>query len=214
MINLYLERKVSLFGATSAFHQIDLANLKSHDRRIVCTGSVRLLPTKDDFGRYVLWVNHLGWNKNSQEATLRAVWCTTHELLKDDSAQRRGIVILMTSPSKFCLRKHYDRKTFNSILRNIRDVLPVKICAFHMILRNREMDLVLPYLLYSIGPVIRSRFIAHRGSCAQITESLARYGISRGLPATIDGDAKDDFLCSLHLSPLRQRSASRRSESL
>lgn len=225
MVNLYLERKMYLFGAWSALEKVGYDLLDAADRRLLCDGSVRVLSAKDDFGRPILWLNHLGWNRRSQKSTMRAIWFAAHSILNtaddDDSSSRtRGVVILIVSPRTFSLEKHFNRKLYNSIIRTIRDVLPLKISAVHMIVRSREMDLVLPYLLHTMGATIRSRLVFHRGNLIQINESLAEYGISK-LPATLNGEVKDDLYCccqhqhtAVHHAKRRKRLLARRSASL
>jgi hypothetical protein len=155
----YWEDKLYLFGSGAAFRELRFGDLKVPDRKLICEGFIRILPETDRFGRHVLWMDHQVWNRESQDAILRAIWFAVHEILKNEYVQKSGIVIIFNSPRRFCLKQQFDRKCHNHILRSLRDGLPVKVAAFHMIIQNTELNLVLPNMLHMLGPMIRARSV-------------------------------------------------------
>jgi hypothetical protein len=173
----YWEDKLHLFGSGAAFRELRFSDLKTPEWKIISEGFIRILPDPDRFGRRVLWMDHQVWNRESQDAILRAIWFAVHEILKDEHVQKSGIVVIFNSPRQFCLKRQFDRKCHNHILRSLRDGLPVKVTAFHILIQNTELNLVLPNMLHILGPMIRARVVIHSGLHFQTTKRLESYGI-------------------------------------
>jgi hypothetical protein len=177
----YWEDKLHLFGSGAAFRELRFGDLNMPERKHICEGFIRILPETDRFGRQVMWMDHQVWNRASQDAILRAIWFAVHEILKDEYVQTSGIVIIFVSPCRFCLKQHFDRKCHNHILRSLRDGLPVKVAAFHILMQNTEVNLVLPNMLHMLGPMIRARVVIHSGWYSQTLKRLESYGIPHDL---------------------------------
>ena len=178
----YWEDKLNFFGPGAAFRELRFSDLMTNDWKLISEGFIRILPETDRFGREVLWMNHQVWNRESQDAILRAIWFAVHEILNEEHVQKSGIIIIFNSPRRFCLKQQFDRKCHNHILRSLRDALPVKVAAFHILIQNTELNLVLPNMLHMLGPTIRARVVIHSGgSYSQTWKRLESYGLPHDL---------------------------------
>lgn len=114
---------------------------------------------------------------------VRALWYTIHAALKDQQLQKKGMVLIFDDRFRetHTLPTMFDLKRDRMIIRSLRNVLPIKVKAFHHIIRKSDIyqNMLLPHFLYLIGQPWRLRYRQLNGDCmGQVVVTLSNYGIS------------------------------------
>mmetsp|Transcript_14002 Transcript_14002/g.15381 ORF Transcript_14002/g.15381 Transcript_14002/m.15381 type:complete len:361 (+) Transcript_14002:84-1166(+) len=209
----YWQRKVDLFGVEKAFQpSVTILHFRMEDYPALVKGAFRLLPTKDDRGRAIIFHYMAYYGSNATpETMIRLMWYIVHAAIfgdDDDSnsqdadaAQRNGIVALAGNG-----RPGYDQLPFSSlnkvknyfgaISHDATNVLPVRMVASHSFPTHAWALKFSEHFLYCFAPSLRARFNLHDVSnIQQSLLELSRCGISPGIvPFELGGNLKVDHI--------------------
>lgn len=82
----------------------------------------------------------------------------------------------------------------NRVFDHCRNILPVRICGVHLLIKSVVVKIVLPFLLHAMGKDLRARFRIHSESNAQLIDELKDYGITaEQIPREFGGTLDHDF---------------------
>ena len=183
---VYWKEKERVFGPQKTYRCLTVNDLEEEDVEVIRAGGFFPLPEKDEKGRGIIFSDRTKWN-NCKYVMNRVAFYAVHCLLEDIEIQRRGIVMLTAFPSFFAF-ENYDRKVSNRMTWALRQVLPVHIVGVHLVGSSSVLSLIMPYALYAMGPMMRTKLRVHSGSGKEVVSSLHEYGIhSSAIPRALGG---------------------------
>jgi len=102
--------------------------------------------------------------------------------------QKKGVIILSASRS-ILKAQDFDRCLTKRLLKLANTALPIRIVAFHHVIRSNIVAMLMPYVFYLMGKDLRMRYTPHNGNSDNIIlDDLAEYGLdSTILPSEVGG---------------------------
>ena len=176
---------MEIFGSEKAFQPLTVGDLEVNDVHVIRDGGLIALPERDDKGRGLIFTDITKWH-NGKYVMNRVAFYIAHIMLEDVEVQRRGIVLIQAFTPSFSI-KHFDRKVNNRMMQTFLNALPVRIVGTHFIGYSMVSQLVLPFVLHTMGPHQRYRARIHSGSNESVMSHLREFGITRAMIPTRAG---------------------------
>ena len=120
----------------------------------------------------------------------RVAFYIAHTMLEDVEIQRRGIVILHAYTPSFSI-EHFHRKVHNGVTQALRNALPIRPVGTHIIGNSMVAQLVLPFVLHTMGQEHRYRTRIHFGSNESVMSDLRNFGITPSMIPSQAGGTLD-----------------------
>mmetsp|Transcript_21198 Transcript_21198/g.29980 ORF Transcript_21198/g.29980 Transcript_21198/m.29980 type:complete len:376 (+) Transcript_21198:2-1129(+) len=193
----YWERKVELFGVQKAFNPyVSFLDLKEEDYPALARGGVRLLPSRDDFGRALLF-RHMGNFGSNVDAMLRLAWYNFHLAIFHPEAgevtQKRGMINLAGGRPQRQLNPFSSiaelKRYVYAINSDCTSVLPVRPVALHFFPNNRAAVILMEHTLRYFSSPLRVRINIYDATRTDLNlVELGVYGIRHGaIPKELGG---------------------------
>eukprot|EP00985_Skeletonema_marinoi_P035471 scaffold46653_cov285-Skeletonema_marinoi.AAC.1 len=128
----------------------------------------------------------------SSESLLRVVWYQVHVALRQESCQKRGVVVYVR-----CIDRFMDWRP--SLSKKIaaagRGILPIRFAGMHFIHPPSYLTLILAVVRPVVGKKLRNRFYHHSGSVDDLLNSLSKFGLGdMDMLPTIFGGELTEYL--------------------
>jgi len=190
-ITMYWDEKLKIFGEDHTFKPLTLADMREEDYFALTNGGVQALPEQDNVGRGILFTNPGKWDHGVQSrgSVLRTCFYNAHVLVAYNTLiQKKGVIILSASRS-ILKAQDFDRCLTKRLLKLANTALPIRIVAFHHVIRSNIVAMLMPYVFYLMGKDLRMRYTPHNGNSDNvILDDLAEYGLdSTILPSEVGG---------------------------
>jgi hypothetical protein len=189
----YWEKRVELFGDSKAFLPLVLGDDGpfKDDSEGLKIGFIRCTNTYDAAGRPILFgdpsrlpMDHSSYDPKS---LVRSLWYYMHSVLEDETAQRKGTVIIMFPKSvKFA---QFNRKLAQMNAESIKGCIPIRLSALHICHPPLIFDVIFPIVKVLMGAQLRKKIKVNSGSTTKVIEKLeSQFGIpSENLPIEMGG---------------------------
>jgi CRAL/TRIO domain len=187
----YWDKRLAVFVAERAFHDLTIANLTEGERRPLQLGAIRILArpksTKanstladDKDERDMIYINasKLPPKAYSLQKGLRCLWTIMHTLLsRDVQVQQRGVIFLI-DVAHFG-RHNRDPHFATLCVANMVGSLPMRLSAVHVCHVAPSHWLLFQVLLLFAGERLRQRVLAHSANGERSVAATldAKYGI-------------------------------------
>jgi len=193
----YWERKVELFGVERAFNtHLSFFDLKEEDYPALAKGGVRLLPSRDDFGRALVF-RHMGMFGNNVDAMLRLAWYNFHLAIFHPEAgeltQKRGVINLAGGTLQGKLNPFSSiaelKRYVNCINSDCTSALPVRVAALHFFPNTRAAVILMEHVLRHFSSTVRLRMNIYDAMRTDLNlVELGVYGIQpNAIPKELGG---------------------------
>lgn len=121
------------------------------------------------------------------DMALRAIWYVIHAILESETAQQKGVVIIVTG--KNYKLANFEKKWVMQCIDTLKGCCPIRISAFKLCHPPAFFNIVWPFLKRCMDSVLRKRVRVYAGSNAQIVSKLKKDGMcSYEIPESIGGD--------------------------
>lgn len=189
----YWKKRVQIFGEDKAFLPLTLGDDGpfKDDTASLDIGFMRLTNKRDSAGRPILFADpsRLPMDQSSyeNESICRALWYVMHALIEDETAQRKGsIIVVFPKNSKFA---QFNRKLVKMNADSIKGCIPVRLSALHICHPPAVFDLFFPILKILMGAHLRQKIKLNSGSDEEVMEKLgSQFGITNDeLPTEMGG---------------------------
>jgi len=192
----YWNRKVVLFGPDRAFRKIRIEDFENEqDQEVLNQVGIRALPGLDEGGRGMVMTIRAYWPRTpgSGNSMVRLLWYMLHAALENEEAQKNGIVGLGVNTLSVNAYSSYTGKISRLIWRDLRNVLPVRIQAYHQLSARELFKSIFEMLMFSLGPRLRARFRSYHIDPQFFADVLEPFGISAAnIPVEFGGDLEFD----------------------
>ena len=186
---VYWREKEKIFGSGKAYQPLTTGDLEVNDMQVLREGGLIALPERDAKGRGLIFTDISKWH-NERYVMDRVAFYIAHTMLEDVEIQRRGIVILHAYTPSFSI-EHFNRKVHNGMTHAIRKALPIRPVGTHFIGNSMVAQLVVPFVLHTMGRDHRCRTRIHFGSNENAMSDLRNYGITPQMIPTRSGGSLD-----------------------
>lgn len=189
----YWRKRVELFGDL-AFQPLVLGPngpFKNDDCALKEIAMMRCMNTKDLAGRPIIFADPsrlpVDQETYENESVARSIWYYMHAALEDETAQRKG-VIMVVFPKNIKLGG-FNRKLLKLNADSIKGCIPVRISAIHICHPPKIFNLIFPILKAVMGAHLRKKIKLNSESEEKVLEKLnSDYCISKEkLPSEIGG---------------------------
>jgi hypothetical protein len=189
----YWTMRLKLFGDSKAFQPLVLGDGGpfEKDGESLKIGFFRGTNTRDSAGRPIMFGDPsrlpIDQTAYKNESIIRATWYVANEVLKDETAQRKGVVVVIFPKNvKF---GQFNRKLAQMLAESIKGCLPIRLSAMHFCHLPKIFDLIFPIVKVLMGPNLRKKVKVNSGSEAMVLEKFQnQFGIeSEKLPTEIGG---------------------------
>lgn len=161
---IYFEVKLELFGIDKLVRDITYEDLDEDDRANV-EGSHWWLKAKDSAGRCLFFVVQKAAPKYKHPRNfVRALWWTLMAGLRDEEAQKKGVVVVNYFIDLDARTQAWDSELFLYV-RKLTDALPIRGSAHHFCFDNPKLRPVMGWIQMVIKTHGRVRFRTHFGKC-------------------------------------------------
>ena len=175
----YWDKRVDIFGPSKAFQPLTQTGALKGDECALEMGLARLLPFKDPSGRSIIYFDPSRRDKTkvgSREEIGRAIWYVLHKALAAESAQQRGLVVLLY-PRNAKLSQ-FDQKLDSLLASSIRGCIPCRIGGFHVCHPSTFAVIIWPIVKIFLGERLRKRVKMWSGSEEKVMDDLTKFGIT------------------------------------
>lgn len=189
----YWKKRVEMFGEAKAFLPFTLGDSGPFqgDDSSLKIGFLRLTNQRDTAGRPIVFgdPSRLPADQSSyeNESMCRALWYCMHALLEDETAQRKGSVIVMFP--KNVRIAHFNRKLAKLNAESIKGCIPIRLSALHICHPPVVFDLIFPIIKVLMGAHLRKKIRVNSGSNEKVLNKFeSQFGItSDKLPTEMGG---------------------------
>ena len=188
----YWKQRVGLFGSASFEPELTIASLSGDGSFALRTGFVQILPHKDSKGRAMAFIQPRKLSASySRVGMLKALWYMVHILLKEVSAQQKGVIFLIDlSGSEM---RHFDVPLVQMCAESIRGTLPLRMSAMHFCQPPFLFYLLSGVVKFALGERLRKRVYVHSQwwikQDNQRKIGLQKFGFTRdNLPRELGGE--------------------------
>lgn len=190
----YWAKRVELFGEDKAYKPFVLGDDGpfAGDEKALQIGFMRLTHKRDDAGRPIIFVDpsRLPEDKSSyeNESVCRSLWYNTHVLLDDETAQRKGAVII-AFPKNVKLHQ-FNRKLGKMNIESIKGCIPIRLSAIHICHPPAIFDIIFPIMKVLMGAHMRKKIKLNSGSDEFVIQKFeTQFGIAKEkLPSEMGGE--------------------------
>ncbi|CAJ1947157.1 unnamed protein product [Cylindrotheca closterium] len=174
-LNRFSTFQTKLFGKHG---RMRVSELDEEDSKILQSGSMQLLPERDNAGRAIIMC--LGAMKQqlktSLESDLRCLSLLVSKAAKDEETQKRGVVVVYYALAQ----RAYDGRNNRPVqLLKAFESLPARVVATHFCYDNSAMKPLLNLLSNHMETKMLCRFRSHYGQHAECQYSLMSFGIPK-----------------------------------
>jgi hypothetical protein len=150
------------------------------------------------------FVNRNKFVYTDRKQIIRLIFYVVHSHLEDVMVQQKGIVGIVFEDGPFDVSK-YDRKLDRVMMDYTNNVWPLRCVGLHHCFDSVIMELLMPFLLYMMGPAVRARYRIHPGKYKDGRLShFADFGINADcLPTHMGGHVEWD--CNAWLEERRRQ---------
>lgn len=185
----YWTKRVEIFG-NKAFEALTQQKGLKEDAIALEMGFFKLVGTKDPSGRSIVLVDPScqDLSKHTRISLTRSLWYMIHALLEDETAQKRGITLLIyPQKAKFA---QFDRTQTKMNADSIQGCLPIRVSSFHFCHAPTFFKIVLPIFKVFLGERMRKRIHVHSGSEQKVLKILEqKFRLTRDvLPSELGGN--------------------------
>ncbi len=190
----YWKHRTFLFGKELAYQSLTLGPngpFQNDDKALKEIAWIRTLNQRDLAGRPIIFgdpsrlpVDHSSYDN---AGVVRAMWYYIHSFLGDETAHRKGVVMLIYP-------KHISMGTMNRSLakmhaESIKGCIPIRISAIHICHPPKVLDLVFPIVKVLMGPRLRKKIRLNSGSDESVLKKFdTKFGISSNkVPTELGG---------------------------
>jgi len=170
----YWDKRVEVFGEQAFSSLLGLAN---DDHEAMECKYTLVAERCDEAGRAILLLDYHREGENySDSALLRTCWYTIHSALREESVQKRGIVIYVR-----CLKSIRDWRVglCKNVISSVKGTLPVRLAGCHLINPPLLLHGVISMSKKMMGKKLGKRVYIHSGSMDKNLKSLSTFGLGR-----------------------------------
>mmetsp|Transcript_35262 Transcript_35262/g.84241 ORF Transcript_35262/g.84241 Transcript_35262/m.84241 type:complete len:266 (-) Transcript_35262:16-813(-) len=170
----YWETRVEVFGEHAFSSLLGLAN---DDHEAMKCKYTQVAERCDEAGRAILLLDYHSEGGNfSDTALLRSCWYTIHSALREESVQKKGIVIYVRT-----LQSIMDWRVglCKNVISSVKGTLPVRLAGCHVIDPPLILHGVISLSKKMMGKKLGKRVYIHSGSLDKKLKSLSKFGLGR-----------------------------------
>lgn len=156
----YWKQRVELFGSTAFESELTIASLSGDGSFALKTGFIQILTQKDSKGRAMAFIQPRNLSASySRIGMLKALWYIVDILLKEVSAQQKGVVFLIDLTGSEM--RHFDIPLVQMCAESIRGTLPLRMSAMHFCQPPFLFYLFSGVVKFALGERLRKRVYVH-----------------------------------------------------
>mmetsp|Transcript_3928 Transcript_3928/g.5295 ORF Transcript_3928/g.5295 Transcript_3928/m.5295 type:complete len:294 (-) Transcript_3928:389-1270(-) len=184
----YWNKRIELFG-DKAFEPLTLDKALRDDEAALSNGFIRLMPTKDNTGRPIIWIDpsFLDDTKYTRESMARALIYIAHAALEEESAQQKGVIFMCYNGNnpKF---EQIDRQLITLLAGALTGVMPLRVSALYILHTPFLFNVLANVLMFFLGEKLQKRIRILPNKVKEIVERLEASGIELDiLPTELNG---------------------------
>mmetsp|Transcript_15549 Transcript_15549/g.21241 ORF Transcript_15549/g.21241 Transcript_15549/m.21241 type:complete len:298 (-) Transcript_15549:278-1171(-) len=175
----YWDKRIELFGE-KAFSPLTLSGPLKDDREALNTGFCRLLPSKEETGRSILFFDPalLDDSRYSRDSMLRAIWYIVHVALQDEETQRRGFIFMNNNGNDPKISQ-FDRVLVSQCAKSVQHELPVLVGALYILHIPKLFSVLLNVVKHALGSSLSKQMKVVSGSDETVLEKLEKHDMRK-----------------------------------
>lgn len=193
LCNFWAEKE-ALFGVEKTYRKLTIDDLTEADLEPAFRDGWMMLPRLDHRGRAIVFSVKPKWSYRHRDNFRRWAWYVLEAVTENESAQKNGLVCLSFDDGPFSIKK-FDRKLEAKMYQLATECFPLRLVAVHHCFDSKVYEILIPFMLYMMGPTIRARYRTHPGKKRHLRlEAFEEMGMPPEiLPESIGGKVALDI---------------------